>query len=107
MLRLRQDVEAPGQLRRQIVIEEESHAAEANFSSNSSASLTSLAATSYQRATSSITPPLALTLSVRTLVGMLVAAELGWPKLRSGSTTTVRSRPSGHHRTKVELSANS
>src|SRR6266550_5277368 len=83
------------ELRREIVVEEESHAALASESSNSTASRTSSRWTSYHRATRS-TEELALTLRASVIAGTPDLATVGWPKLRRGSITTCLPFPSGH-----------
>src|ERR1043166_2693770 len=95
MIRLDEDVQAFGELRRKVFVEEDPQAA--SFCSNSAASRTSSGCTSNQRATIS-TDLFAARLRASTWVGTPDFATVGWPKLRTGSTTTARSLPSGHQR---------
>ena len=78
-------VQAVGQFRSKMVIEEKLHAASAR--SNSTASRTEIGWISNQRATSS-TEPFASTLRAKTEVGTPSRKTIGCPKLLRGSRAT-------------------
>ena len=76
MFRFDQNVQTLGEFRRQVIIEKKTHAACASASSNSTASRTSSAWTSYQRATISA-EALALTLRASVCAGTPDFATVG------------------------------
>src|SRR6266581_8437993 len=95
VLRRHHLIEAVSELDREIVIEKELHAASA--CSKSTASRTEAGLIWNHRATSS-TESFARALRAKTLVAMPSLKMMGCPKLRRGSSATLRLFPCGHHR---------
>src|SRR5437899_12973633 len=95
MMRRNHLIQTVREFDREIVVEEELHAASA--CSKSIASRTEAGLISNHRATSS-TDSFARALRAKTLVEMPSLKIIGWPKLRRGSSATCRFFPRGHHR---------
>src|SRR2546423_7259396 len=106
MLGCDEHVHALSELRGEIVVEEESHAAFASDSSNSTASRTSLGWTSYHCATISW-EEFAFALRANIAVGTPDFITVGWPKLRLGSMMICRFLPSGHQTTSAPVNSSS